>query len=438
MKEITAVELYDPKELANLLAKKTLDQKINILQQINYFNLYATKQDVKNWQAARLVAIDYLVPDWTEYIRVLDDVMIDGHISGIIQTIKDKIQAKEFEIVNAAGEPDEDKIKDLFDQEWFYRFMEFFIESLFYPFSLVQLGNLNQFNRFDEMELIPRENVIPQFNWIKKYSYITTIDKTAGWAWNSPELDNYFIFMSSRIIPGNNKLSVHHLGMLDKAAYHGLGKKHMLTYWWRYGEMYGLPFRHGQTDIRDNIRRKNLEDTFKNAGNNQWVITDKEDTIMLVESKQTGSRNIFLELMNYSNQEISEAFIGNKSVTDEKSFVGSAEVGERIFEERQKSILRKFKNIVNNALIPRMIFYGLPVEGYWMRWRNEDKVTYDQRLKAIGAIKDLVEFDVDELSDLLGFKLTKKEVQTGLNQIQQGSTSVIPAVKALYEHYLNQ
>jgi hypothetical protein len=317
--------------------------------------------------------------------------------------------------------------------------MDFYIESLFFPFSLVQIGNLNIHNRFDEMELIPRESVIPQKSWIKKYAYVSTIEKTAGWKWNDTEYDNYFIFMSNRILPGNDKLSVHHLGMLDKAAYHGLGKKHMLTYWWRYGEIYGIPFRHGQTDIRDNVRRKNLEETFKNAGSNQWVVTDKEDVISLVESKQSGSRNIFRELMDFSDQQISEAFIGSKSVTDEKSFVGSAEIGERIFAERQSAICRKFKNIVNNALIPRMIFYGLPVEGYYLRWKNEDKVTYDQKLKTVEVVKDIAEFDYVELSEKLGFKLTKKEIQTGIQQIQKGEvSSVMPQVQALYSEILNR
>ena len=59
-----------------------------ITELIDYYNLDAAKQDIKDWHDARLLALDYMIPDWTDLIRVYDDVMVDAFLSGIIMTIK--------------------------------------------------------------------------------------------------------------------------------------------------------------------------------------------------------------------------------------------------------------------------------------------------------------------------------------------------------------
>jgi len=105
---------------------------------------------------------------------------------------------------------------------------------------------------------------------------------------------------------------------------------------------------------------------------------------------------------------MSRALLGSDSLMSEKSFVGSAEIGERLFEAKGKSQLRKIKFIINNQLIPRMIKYGLNMTGYKFQWVNEDKVSYDQKLEAVRILSPTFKMDAIEVGEKLGFTLDEK------------------------------
>jgi len=420
-------DLAHQRELKKLIAAYNKRQPANtkIDENIDYYNLDATKQDVQDWQSARLTALDYMLPDWTDLIRVYDDVMVDSFLTGIIETVKDIVKSKEFKIVNNNGDEQEDK-KILFEQKWFFKFLDYCVDSFYYPYSIVQLGDLED-DKFKNIKLIDREYYIPQKNFIKKnlYAFGTYKHKFDGWDITQPELVNYYITIKAN----------HKLGLLDKIAYHALGKKHMLIYWWRYGEIFGIPIRIGKTDIRDPVRRRNMETMVSTMGNSLWGVVDPEDEVNLVESK-SGTTNFFKELMNHSNYEMSVALAGSETIFKEKSFVGSAEVGERIFELRQKSILRDISYIINNELIPRMIIYGLPLNGLQLKWIQEDNISYDEKIRAVQTLGTLFSLDADEVGNKMGFKLTPKQMIPQNEAIEdiknRPKTSVMPEVKALY------
>lgn len=415
------------KKLIQAVSKK-IPKRANLIDELETYNLDATKQDVSDWQDSRLLALDYLIPDWTDLIRVYDDVIVDSFLTGIIETIKDKVKATDFKICDKSGKEIEDKT-NLLKEEWFFKFLDWTTEANYYPYSVIQLGDLID-DKFKKIKMIDREYFIPQKNFVKRSysftgSYVHDID---GWDITMPELEKYYIAVRSP-----NKL-----GLLDRVAYHVLGKKHMLIYMWRFGEMFGLPIRVGKTDISDIERRKNMEAMAANMGNNLWAVIDPEDEFNLIEPKSTGSNsNFFKEAMNFSNSEMSIALAGTESLFKEKSFVGSAEVGERIFEYRQKSILRSIQFIINNQLIPRMVFYGLPVDGLKFQFIQEDTVPYDLKITAVNTLGQLFEMDPEEVGKKTGYTLKPKSTPNTQNNNfddlkNKKPTSVMKEVKALY------
>ena len=403
---------------------KRMPRQSDIAEQINYDNLDAYKQDVKDWQDARICALDIDLPDWTELIRVFDDVMVDSHITAIMQVIKDKIKAKEFFLESPGGERDDEKT-EILKAEWFFKFLDICVETIYYPYSIVQLGDVEN-DEFKDIKLIRREYVIPQKTFIKKNLHVFGEYKTGhdGWSYKDPKFDPYFIEI----------LSEYELGLLDKVAYHALGKKAMLIYWWRYGEMHGLPMRLGKTDITDPQRRDSLENALINMGNSMSAVVDKNDEIMFVESKASGQITIFKDNLEYCNNEISKTFLGTSSTIDERSFVGSAEVGERIFEEKQKSICRRIQFIINNKLIPRMINYGFPLAGYAYKWRAEDSVKFEDKLEAVRTLAPHFEMDAEEVGEALGYTLKPRmNPQQQITEALKAQNSRIAELKAHYK-----
>ena len=403
---------------------KNMPNKADFLDEINRDNLEATKQDVQDWQQARLLAIDVDLPDWVDLIRVYDDIIVDSFLTGVIEVTKDKIKATEFEIVDSSGKVNEEK-QEIFEQEWFFKFLDMCTETFFYPFTMVQLGDMVD-GSFVNIKQVKREYIIPQFDFIKSniYSIGAYQDGVDGWSVLNLNYDPYYILIKSDI----------ELGLFDRIASHALGKKHMLIYLWRYGEIFGLPTRVGKTDIDDPLRRKNMEFMLKNMGNNLWASMHPDDELTFVEGKSSSGNQIFLDAMNYSNSEMSRALLGSDSLMSEKSFVGSAEIGERLFEAKGKSQLRKIKFIINNQLIPRMIKYGLNMTGYKFQWVNEDKVSYDQKLEAVRILSPTFKMDAIEVGEKLGFTLDEKvdPQEQAVKMAKALKASSVPELSAMY------
>lgn len=404
---------------------KNMPKKADFLDEINRDNLEATKQDVQDWQQARLLAIDIDFPDWVDLIRVYDDVVVDSFLTGIMEVTKDKIKATEFEIVDSNGNINEEK-QEIFEQEWFFKFLDMCTEAFFYPYTMVYLGDMEN-GSFNNIKQVKREYVIPQFDFIKKniYTLGAYTDGIDGWSVMNPNYSPYYILIKSDL----------ELGLFDRVASHALGKKHMLIYMWRYGEIFGLPTRVGKTDIDDPLRRKNMELMLANMGNNLWASMHPDDELAFVEGKSSSGNKIFIDAMNFSNSEMSSALLGTDSLMSEKSFVGSAEIGERLFEAKGKSQLRKIRFIIKNQLIPRMAKYGLDVGGCRFNWVNEDKVSYDQKLEAIRVISPVFKMNAEEVGEKLGFTLDEKEdpQEQAVEMAKALKQSSVPELSAMYQ-----
>ena len=129
-------------------------ERTKIAEGITWRQQIRKREDVGDWRRALLTAESVINPDRTDLIKIYKDVDLDGHVTGIIGSIKNKIKAKPFMIVDAKGEIDEEKTA-LFEKEWYFKFIDFIVEAPFWGFSLVQLGNINN-DGFPGIEFIPR------------------------------------------------------------------------------------------------------------------------------------------------------------------------------------------------------------------------------------------------------------------------------------------
>ena len=383
---------------------KRAPKDIDVLEKIQFDNLFAVKQNIQDWLESRLDAIDVYLPDWTNYIRVLEDVMSDAHINSIITSVKNKVKGKEFGIYTN-GVWNEEKT-NMIKKPWFKKYLDYVVESIFYPYSLIFLGDY--VNGELKLKLIPREYVTPQYNFIKQGLFIATRG-THGWDYTSPQMRPYYIF-----VPSHTKL-----GLIDVAAPHALGKKHMTIYWWRYAEIFGLPWRIGKTDMQDPSRKANMENAVKNAGNSMSMVIDKDgDEVEFLNSQGHDVYNLFKEYFSYANNEISKAFAGAIGIFDEKSFVGSAESGERIFDDYIQAYCSHIEDITRTELIPRLAnTYNFPyTENDEFRFTYKQYISFKDKLATIQSLTPYYEFDDEEVSEAIGFKVQRKAVQE--NQVQ--------------------
>jgi len=383
------------------------------------------REDVGAWRHALLVAESVTNPDRTDLIRIYKDVDLDGHITGIISSIKNKIKSKPFMIVNPKGEEDEDKTT-LFEKEWFFKFIDFIVEAPFWGFSLVQLGSIKE-DGFPDIRLIPREYIIPELEIVKKDLLISHARTSENaFFFNETPLKDWFIFIGEK----------NDMGLFNKATPHALSKKNLFAAMWEYGELFGMPIRKGHTDIKDDQRRKQMETMLENAGSAQWMVLDTDDSVDFIERKGSDPTKVFIEPIKLSNEEISKGFAGQVATFDEKSFVGSAEVQERMFNEFIISFMRNARFIINNQLIPRMVRHRMIPFGFTFKWTAEEILSIADRAKIITDLTKVgFGFLPETVTDKIGIKVEDFIAPTPGGQ-PVAMTTIMNEVNALYRNKL--
>ena len=382
------------------------------------------REDVGDWRHALLLAESADHPDRTEIIKIFKDVDLDGHITGIVSSIKNKIKSKPFMIVNAKGELDEDKTA-LFEKEWFFKFIDFIVEAPFWGYSLVQLGNIKD-DGFPDIEMIPREYVVPERELVKKDLFEgTNRNGQNAFFYNELPLRDWFIFI------GEKK----DMGLFNKATPHALSKKNMFTEMWEYAELFGMPIRKGHTDLNDPERRKNMENMVRQMGSAPWAVLDKDDVIDFVERQSSDPSNVFIQPIKLSNEEISKAFAGQVATFDEKSFVGSAEVQERMFNEFIITFMRNTKFIINNQLITRMVFHRMIPSGFSFKWKAEEILSIIERSKIITDLTKVgYGIDPEIVTEEVGIKI--EDFSAPAPRPPEAITTIMNDVRDLYKDFI--
>ena len=337
----------------------------DIRRKINFEQtLHRTRQDIGKWRAAVLQAESLHYPNRQELYRLYKDVVLDAHLTGLINTRKYQILQSEFKVVDKADNEIEDKT-ELLKQKWFYDFVDNALDSMYWGFSLIQFGRL-QNNVFDSVDLVPRQYVKQEFDIV-----VETPSAITG--------ENYLDAKYKQWVIGIGQKR--DLGLLAKAAPYVLWKKGAMQAWAEFTEIFGTPIRIGKTNVRDEVTRSNMEGFLKNMGVAAYGVFDTNDLIELVESNRSDAFDVFDKLIERCNSELSKLILGQTGTTDEKSYSGSANVHERILNMYGEQDEVFIENVFTYQLIPLLNAQGLGFEGLRIETEEDDKFTYSEKAK---------------------------------------------------------
>jgi hypothetical protein len=158
-------------------------------------------------------------------------------------------------------------------------------------------------------------------------------------------------------------------------------KKNALAAWADFQEIFGSPLRIGKTNLKDGETADNMEKMLKNMGVAAYGMFDTDDVIELVETKRSDAYQVFDQMLVRCNSEISKLILGQTGTMDEKSFVGSAEVHERILQMGLKADKRLILNVLNKQLIPMLEGLGFVFGDFKFNVVKEDALTLEEKAK---------------------------------------------------------
>jgi len=390
---------------------KNVLPRTKVINKIVERELSRSAQNVKKWRNATITAESKLNPNRLSLLEIYKDVVLDAHLSSLMETIKLKVTAGDFYLCDNKGEHN-DEMSALLNRSWFTFYLEKFVESTFYGHSLIQLGGIKE-NEFIDFELVPREHVVPEFGIVKTnpWSYATD-----GTGFRDTPFNDWLIEIGDKT----------DLGLLLKASPLVLWKKGIFGSWSQFSELFGMPMRVGKTDILNPENKKNMENMLSGMSSASYAVLNTDDVLELVERSQSDSYQVFDAFINRLNSEMSKLILGQTGTTDEKSFVGSAEIHNDILTTYITAIKSKIENHLNKNVIPLMYRHGMiTAPGLRFKWDNDESVDLAKKFEFTKELLKSYTIPAEWINETFNIPVEDMALTE--------SNSVIPGVKNLYD-----
>ena len=330
-----------------------IPKKADVISAMIKEQLERTTRTISEWRSLVESAEDIDNPDREELMEYYKDFVDDYQLFAVMQSRINKSISGAFHIYKENGEIDKEETAKFMGPQgyphmWFRNFMKIVMLSEFYGFEAIQLGNIID-NRFDKVEKIPEENLIPYYDAM-------ILDVNIGWVpgtntifFNEDPYNNWIVRVGSKT----------DLGLINKCAPYIIYKS-VFGNWSQHASVFGMPLRVAKTDLTDNTRRQNLIDFLENSVGASYMIADLLDELQVIEQKGGGDpHNIYGEFINKCDAAISKIVLSQTGTTDEKAYSGSAIVHAMTEDDLIFSDKLNIMAVINDELIPRMKKIGM-------------------------------------------------------------------------------
>ncbi len=377
---------------------KVARQRASIITELMRMTEFLSKNDVANWRNAWQSAIDVNNPNRQKLYDIYRDAMVDAHLSGCIQQRVGFVMSRSFKLVDSSGNTNEEANHYL-DQSWFKELCRLALDSIWYGHSLIELGDLitdgDGHPSLSHVTLIPRKHVIPEYG---------RVVPRVGMTWRTGIEYREQPFCDWLIEVGQP----HDLGLLLKAALHTIPKKHALSFWDCFAEIFGMPMRIARTTTRDPKEYKRIEDMIYQGASNLGMVTDMNTEIQFVESGKGDAFNVYDKRIDRANSELSKLTIGQTMTIEDGSSLSQSQTHLQVFMNLVESDRDLLRDIINNQLIPKLIKLGFPLKGLRFEWDDAVDYTPEQQVAYETMIVDRYDVDSSYFTEKYGMPVGKR------------------------------
>ncbi|MEE0979688.1 MAG: DUF935 family protein [Muribaculaceae bacterium] len=361
-----------------------------------------TKKDIADWRAANQMAIDYENPNRCRLYDIYADCVLDAHLSGCIAQRKGKVLQKDFRLVDQNGK-ENTAATELLQSEWFADFLSLCLDSIYWGPTLIQLGDIIRDGgplRFDNVELVPRKHVIPEYGVIVRSP---GDDWRGGISYREGDVANWCVEVGK---PRD-------LGLLLKCAPSCISKKNMLAYWDVFGEIFGMPMRIARVNSLDDMERAKVETALCNMGAAQYIVTSDGTEIEIKESSRGDAYNVYDRRVDRCNSELSKVLLNQTMTIDSGSSLSQSEVHLEIFERTTESDAIMCAHIINGRLLPLMVLHGFPVKGLRFQWNNAAAFSPAENRENLRLVLEYFNVPGEHITETLGIPVeSPREAKT--------------------------
>jgi len=327
-------------------------------------------QDMGGWRSAIDQARNVNNPRRKLLYEMYENIKYDGHLQAVMNKRIMAITNKKV-VYSEKGKEGEvfENIQELITHApWFYEMSKYMQEQIIYGHSLIELIPDKGF--VADAVLINRTNVKPETGEI----LINPNDSKGIPFRDDPVYSKYLIEV------GGKK----DLGLLLTASMYVVYKRGGFANWATFQEIFGMPLRVGKYNPFDDNTRKKLNEAFENAGSAAHLIIPNGTEIEHHDNNATGKADVFKDIIEVSNAEISKLFLGQTMTTDNGSSRSQSETHKEVEEDINLNDLIRNEYLLNWPIKNKLIEIGYPIA--------EGKFTYPQTKQI--PLEKRIEIDV--------------------------------------------
>lgn len=391
-------------------------QKNSINSAIKSGGFRMASQDIGLWKRAVDAANNKRNPKRKLLYDLYDNIVIDGHLKGVLRKRSLAITNKKIYFKKADGNIDETVQSDIINKPWFYKMLKYAMQSIPYGHSLIELSADGGI--VTDAILTPRKNVIPERNFL-------AFDE------NNPELGIYYNTDASYkdyLIEVQNDDDP--LGLLMIVAQYVIYKRGGYGDWAQFAEIFGQPFRVGKYNLYDNDVRNKLEKSLDEMGSSPYAVIPEGAAIEFHSNNGSGKSETFENLIKICKEEISICVLGNTMTTEDGSSRSQSEVHQEAEDEITAADIINIQNLLNWQIIEKLRAIGYNIPDGEFVISTEKKMALKEILDVALKVSDKVLVSENYWYETFGIpKPSAQEIAAYKKSLEEKPTNEIEAVK---------
>jgi phage gp29-like protein len=300
------------------------------------------KKDIATWRGSLMSAESVYYPNRSRLYDLYEDIILDGHLSGIIAKRMNAVLNKELHF--EANGTRIAKMDELIHSLAFRDIVRTIMETQLWGISGLEFipGSTLAF------QAIPRKHIKPEQGII---------------AWEQSGTDGIaYADLENIWVMGENK----DLGLLLKCAPYCLYKRGGIADWAQYIELFGQPVRIIKYDSYDEQTRAELKKILDESGSSLSLMIPRQADFEIKDGKQTNcDGNLQLSFIKSLNEEMSITILGNTETTSSSYSTGYAQSKvhlEQQYEITRSDLVYTAAMLNSKRFLSILAAYGYPID----------------------------------------------------------------------------
>lgn len=301
------------------------------------------RKEINHWQSARMARYNIEMPRTYLLHEVYDDVMMDGHLTGITENRTLRTTNKNY--VFAIDGKKDDKLSEFIeDKEWFEKTIQAAHESVYRGYALI-FPHLIENNEIKDVTIIPHGQVVPEKEILLK-------DYTATEGINFKEIPDILWYAQ---FYGN-------VGLLEKAAPYTILKRHSWGSWDEFEELFGVPIRIAKIASQSDVVKNEVAGWLEEMGSAAYGVFPIGTEVDIKENSKADAFKVFYMKIEALDKELSKLVLHQTMTTESGSSRSQGETHENTLNELVYADEKRMLSFLNNRLVPAMrsIGYAIP------------------------------------------------------------------------------